>query len=160
MSAVSTIALLKETKAVQVIVSGGLAAGILDLSAACFTWSLRGVKPIRLLQTIASGVLGMSAFKRGLESASLGIGLHFLIAFTATAVYYVASRTLDFMTQQAVVSGLLYGIAVYAFMNLVVIPLSAVPRSPFSSTALIVGLIVHMLCVGLPISIIVRQYSR
>jgi hypothetical protein len=61
-----------------------------------------------------------------------------------------------------VVWGFLYGIAVYMFMSWVVIPLSALPESkaPFSLTALVLSLLTHMFCVGLPIALAVRRYSR
>ncbi|MGH9908553.1 MAG: hypothetical protein ACRD8U_23590 [Pyrinomonadaceae bacterium] len=66
-----------------------------------------------------------------------------------------------FLVRQAIISGLLYGIAVFFFMNLVVLPLSAVPfKVSFGASQLITGLIVHMLCVGLPIALVVRHFSR
>jgi uncharacterized membrane protein YagU involved in acid resistance len=62
--------------------------------------------------------------------------------------------------RQAIVSGLLYGIVVYFFMNLVVLPVSAFPHQvSFPISSLIIGLVVHMLCVGLPIALVVRRYS-
>lgn len=47
----------------QAILWGGLIAGALDITAACITSSLRGVTPVRVLQSVASGVLGAAAFK-------------------------------------------------------------------------------------------------
>ncbi|MBA3354757.1 MAG: hypothetical protein H0U18_02220 [Pyrinomonadaceae bacterium] len=144
----------------HVILLAGLVAGVLDLTAALVTNGLRGLKPVRLLQVIASGLLGLDSYKGGLKTAALGVVLHFLIATAAAAVYYAASRMLAFLVRQAIVSGLLFGIAVYFFMNLVVLPLSAFPHKvSFTLSTLITGLIVHMLCVGLPISLIVRRYS-
>ncbi|HMH08495.1 MAG TPA: hypothetical protein VK579_17610, partial [Terriglobales bacterium] len=91
----------------------------------------------------------------------LGTALHFLIAFSAAAVYYGASRLLAFLTRRAVVWGFLYGIAVYMFMSWIVVPLSAFPKNktPFSFTALVISLLTHMFCVGLPIALAVRRYS-
>jgi hypothetical protein len=40
--------------------------------------------------------------------AVLGLALHFLIAFSAATVFYVASRKIAFMTLQPVLSGVLY----------------------------------------------------
>ena len=108
---------------------------------------------------IASGLLGDKAFKGGLGTAVLGAALHFLIAFGAAAVYYAASRKLTFLTQWAVLSGLLYGEAVFLFMHFIVVPLSAAQRSPFSIPLLITGPIGHMFLVGLPIAVAVRRYS-
>jgi hypothetical protein len=137
----------------------GVIAGILDISDAFIFYGLRGVKPIRILQGIASGLLGARAFRGGLETAALGLGLHFLIAFGAATVYYLASRKIAFMTRHAVLSGLLYGVMVYAFMNLVVLPLSNVSRAAFSLVPFINGVAAIAFCVGLPIALIVRRYS-
>ena len=51
--------------------------------------------------------------------------------------------------------GLLYGIAVYFFMNLVVLPLSRVPHRPFVPSPVMIA--IHMLCVGLPIAWVLRK---
>jgi hypothetical protein len=91
----------------------------------------------------------------------LGVALHFLIATVATAVFYFAKRTLRVLVEQPVTAGLLYGAAVYAFMNVVVLPLSAVPRRgapPLSGR--VIGLLIIMFCVGLPIAVIVRRGSN
>jgi len=40
-----------------------------------------------------------------------------------------------------------------------VIPLSAIGPRPFSLSATIVGVVIHVFCVGLPIALIVRRYS-
>ena len=66
-----------------------------------------------VLQAVASGFLGESSFRDGLASAALGLGSHFLIAFGAATVYYLASRKLKFLLQWAIVCGLLYGVAIY-----------------------------------------------
>jgi uncharacterized membrane protein YagU involved in acid resistance len=144
----------------KTILLAGLVAGVLDLTAAVVTTLLRGRPPTRMLQSIASGLLGLDSYNGGLKTAALGVVLHFIIATGAAAVFYAASRKLTFLVRQAIVSGLLYGIAVYFFMQLVVLPLSAFPhRVTFPLSGVLIGLGVHMLCVGLPISLIVRRYS-
>jgi hypothetical protein len=146
--------------ALRTISYAGLIAGILDISDALVFYGLRGVKPIRILQGIASGALGARAFRGGLGTAILGLGFHFLIAFSAATVYYIASLKIAFMNRHAVLSGLLYGAAVYAFMNLVVLPLSAVSRAALSLIPFINGVAAVMVFVGLPIALIVRRYLK
>lgn len=148
------------SKPYKTILLAGLIAGVLDLTAALVTGGWRGVNPKRLLQAIASGLLGLDSYTGGLRTAALGVVLHFIIATAAAAFFYLASRKLAFLERQAIVSGLLYGIAVYFFMNLVVLPVSAFPHKvSFTPSSLVTGLVVHMLCVGLPISLTVRRYS-
>jgi|SRR5215472_1157438 len=142
------------------ILWSGLIAGALDISAAFVNGGLRGVRPGRILQGIASGLLGPSAFQGGTPVALLGGLLHFLIAFSAATVFYLASRKLEFLTQRAVLSGAVYGVAVYTVMYWMVIPLSAIRRGPFSWDATITAIVIHIFCVGLPISLIVKRFSR
>src|SRR6516162_7211363 len=87
----------------------GLACGVGDITQAFVAFGLMGTSPIRILQHIASGLLGPKSFQGGMKTAVLGAFLHFVVAFGAAAVYYVASRRLAFMTTRAVLSGLLYG---------------------------------------------------
>lgn len=138
------------------IVVGGMAAGTLDLIAAfiLFGWSVP--------RAIASGLLGARALHGGSGMWVLGVVLHFVIAFSAAAVYNLASRTLEFLKSHFLVCGLFYGIAVFLVMNLIVVPHSAAPfrSSTFTLSSLIQGLLVHMFLIGLPISLSTWKFSK
>jgi hypothetical protein len=150
-----------EAKPYQAILWGGLAAGALDIIAAFVQAALRERGPVGVLHAIASGVLGADAFQGGAPTAALGAVLHFVIAFGAAAVYVAASRKLRVLVERPVLCGLLYGIAVYLFMNLVVLPLSAIPfKMPYKPAGIATALIIHMLCVGLPIALAARRFAR
>jgi hypothetical protein len=142
---------------VKTIAAAGLVAGTLDGAAAIIT---SGATPVRVFQTIASGLLGRSAYEGGLPVAALGFLLHFFIATAAAAVFYGSSRRWPLAVRRAVPCGLAFGVAVYFFMRYVVLPLSAVTLRPFSLTALLQGVTVHALCVGLPIALLVRRLGR
>jgi len=134
---------------------GGGIAGTLDLLQACilFGWNIPLV--------IAGGLLGRQAFHGGVGTCVLGVALHFFIACSAAAVYYAASRRLRFMTEHPLVCGLFFGAAVEEVMNLIVLPLSALhARGPYKLHDLILGLLVHMVVVGLPISFSVRRFAK
>ncbi len=140
------------------ILVGGFIAGALDITYAIVFSGLRGVPALRLLQSVASGLLGAAAYTGGRPTAALGLGLHFLIAFSAAAIFYIASQWCHLLTRHAVVSGVLYGLIIYAVMNLIVVPLSAFPRKlSFPPLVLATGLFVHMFCIGLPIALAVRR---
>jgi uncharacterized membrane protein YagU involved in acid resistance len=153
-----------KSNAIKAILLAGALAGILDLTAACVSGYLtNGVTPVRIFQSISSGLLGAESSKGGAWSAALGILLHFVIAFGATIVFYMMSRTSAFLVNQAIASGVIYGIAVYWFMQLVVLPLSAFPYKKQlvpEPNAFIVGMLIHILCVGLPIALVVRHFSK
>jgi hypothetical protein len=149
----------RESKAAPAIFWGGLISGVLDLTYATAFVTLRGLKPIVLPQAIATGLLGVKSFQGGLPTAFLGIALEFLITFVATAVYYVASRKLTFLLRQAVPWGLLYGVAIYFFMNFIVVPLSAAPKFKHTTVSIASDFLVHMVFIGLPMALAVRRYA-
>jgi hypothetical protein len=141
------------------ILWAGLTCGVMDITAALVVYgSVYGVRPTQLLQGIASGLLGRQAYRGGMGTALLGLALHFLIAFSAAAVYFLASRKVPFLLQHAVTVGVLYGVAVYFFMQGVV-ALSATIKNPFSIKLTLIGVVIHIFCVGLPIALLVRRYS-
>ena len=69
----------------------------------------------------------------------------------------VASQRISVLKRQAVTFGLLYGAAVYFFMNYVVLPLSAVGHSPFKLGLFLNGVLGHALFVGVPIAWFARR---
>ena len=144
------------------ILLGGLIAGTFDITYACiFSYVRRGTRPAVILQSVASGVFGQSAFTGGLKMAAMGLLFHFLIATIAAAVYYLASRKLRILITQAVVCGILFGVCVYLVMNLAVLPLSNISfKMAYPSPALIGGLLIHMFGIGLPIALVVRKFSK
>jgi uncharacterized membrane protein YagU involved in acid resistance len=144
---------------IGVIVLAGSVCGVLDLISAAALFKLDGVSFQRLLQFVASGALGESAFSGGKKSAVAGLLFHFSIAFTAAAVYYATSLTLALLLRHALISGILYGVAIHLFMSFVVIPLSRIPKRKFSVGGFLRQLAVHMFVVGPSISLVVRHFS-
>ena len=141
----------------QVIFWGGLVAGVFDAVDGVIAFGTQGLNPIQVLQYIASGALGKSAFGGGLATAALGATFHFSIAWVAAAVFVLASRRLQVLKTHAVIAGLIYGAAVYFLMNYLVLPLSAVGPSVFHLGLFLNGVIGHAAFVGLPISLFARR---
>ncbi len=139
---------------------GGILAGVFDITQAFVGFGLMGATPYRILQHIAGGLLGQRSTEMGWRSAALGLVLHFTIAFTAAAVYYLASCKLPLLVDHAVLCGLLYGEMVFLFMYFVVVPLSALGPPRFYIATYVTGPIGHPLLIGLPIALSVRRFSR
>ena len=151
---------MRRLSALSAILIGGAIGGTLDITYAIGFSAMRGVPPMRILQSVASGLLGAPAFNGGVLIAALGFALHFFIAFAAAAIFYLASRAMPILTRYSIIAGLIYGLLIYAVMNLVVLPLSAYPRKvSFPLLVLVTGLFVHMFFIGLPISLAVRRTS-
>jgi len=160
MSATTTAIHTRRSGALCAIFWGGFFCGVLDITAAFVVYGFFGAKPIPILQGIAAGVMGPKARAGGLTTAALGLFLHFVIAFGAATVFFVASRFMSFLTKHAVTAGFLYGVAVYFFMGNVVIPLSAAARrSSFSLKGTLIGIVIHMFCVGLPIALSIGKHA-
>ena len=142
----------------KVITCAALLVGTLDISDAFIFYSLRGVTPIRILQGIASGVLGRAAFTMGRRSALLGLFFHFFIAFSATTVFLFAARKLN-LGRRPFLYGALFGVALYIVMNYIVLPTSKIgPRPTPPLVPLINGVAALVFCIGIPLAFIARRY--
>ena len=148
------------TPRIHPVVLGGTLVAVLDIAAAFAVAGASGVSPVRVLQSIASGVLGPPAFQGGARTAALGMFLHVGIAFAVAAVYYLASRRWLLPVRQPVACGLVYGVGVYAVMNLVVLPLSRVNVRPPRWQNVLTMIVIHMVCVGLPAALSAARADR
>jgi hypothetical protein len=145
-------------RAARTIAITGLIVGAMDITSAIIITIARGGTVTRLMQFIASGLLGPKAFQGGVGTVALGWAMHFLIAFSLVAVFYAASRSLAFLRRQAVISGIIYGLIVFGVMNLIVLPSSAAkPRHSLSGDLIQIG--IHMFVIGLPTALLVRRFS-
>jgi uncharacterized membrane protein YagU involved in acid resistance len=146
-------------KFVLAILLGGLAAGALDIVYAILAYGARGLPPMTILQSVASGVLGREAYTGGAEAATLGLGLHFLIATLMAAGYVILTQVFPALLRFPVASGLVYGLFLFAVMNFAVVPLSAAYPGKFPEGWYLAGaLFTHTVLVGLPIALIARQF--
>jgi hypothetical protein len=139
-----------------------LAVAVLDILEPIVFYGFRGVPPIRIFQSVASGLLGREAYAGGVTSALLGAALHSFIASVVVIVYWLASRRLRVLTQRPLLYGVLYGLAVYAVMTFVVVPLSAIGgglRIP-ALPGLLNGIFAHIVCVGPPSAFAARAARR
>src|SRR3546814_18503 len=103
----------------------GIVAGPLDLIyASTFLGIQKGLSPLQFLQSVAAGWLGRATYEGGYPAALLGLVSHYGIAITMAAVFYLACKRWPALARKPVLSGSLYGIALYVAMTYVVVPLS------------------------------------
>ena len=132
--------------AAAIIVLGTLVAGTLDIAYAIGFWAIRaGVAPMRILQSVAAGVLGNASFSGGPGSASLGLALHYLIMFAMVGACFLLARRWPPLRRRPLLFGAIYGLALYAVMTYVVVPLSAAGTSPEDSLWIGCSVAMHML---------------
>jgi len=136
-------------------------AGTLDISDNLIFNALRGVTPAMVFRFIASGLLGPpAALRLGMVAVALGVLMHYTIAFTWTAVFYVASRRLPFLLRRPLLWGPVYGAGVYLVMTLIAVPLSRVPhvQAVITLANRINAVLALLLCIGLTIALLSRRW--
>lgn len=144
-------------RAVHVLAFGGLAAGLLDIVNATTFWYLyNGTSPVRILQSIAAGLLGPAAFAGGRGTAALGLFLHFFIAVGMAAVYWLACLRWPALVRRPVTAGISYGIAAWLAMEHIVVPLSRAQSPPFILPWVIDSVLAHVVLVGLLLAFVAR----
>lgn len=151
----------KSSSTTKTILWSGLVAGILDAVAGVIVYFIFfGFNPLQVLQFIATGLHGPEAMNGGLLMVLAGTMYHFVIAYACAIVYFYIYPKFSFLRKNVVLMGLLFGLAIWLVMNLIVLPLSNIPKSPFNINLAIIGIIWHMLLVGLPIAIITSKYEN
>src|SRR5262245_15980155 len=156
-----------ERSARRAIVWAWLSCGILDITSAIIISITSGSTPFRMLQGIAGAILGPQTFEFGFATAAMGLAMHFLVALTAALVFYAASRRIPAMVEHPIWSGILFGVFWLFVMYRGVIPLLAALRPLYLANApkrplpalWPLPILVHMTCVGLPISLSVSRFG-
>src|SRR5438132_8532928 len=137
----------------------GLVAGTLDITENLVFNHFRGISPWRVFQYITSGLIGMKSFQSGWSSVALGVAIHYAIALSWTAIFFLAAMKIRTITGCPFLSGVVYGCIVYLIMNFIVLPLSRVPHPPAAITiaSRVNAVLALIFCIGLPISLLTRK---
>ena len=137
-----------------------LVAGTLDYSAAIANFLLSGGKdPTRIAWYIASSLLGREAASAGgWVTAALGIAMHYAIATGWTVLFFLSYPRVALLRQNAILVGAAYGFFVWTIMNLVLVPLTRIPHSPFNPTNAAIQAGILVVCIGTPISLLAHRH--
>lgn len=135
------------------IVQATAVAGTLDILAAAgltVFYGKRGVDD--MLRFVASGPFP-GAPQWGVPGALLGLVVHFALMAIMAWAYFWAARQWPGLTARPLQWGVIYGIATFVVMNLLVVPIrfGAWPPKP---VGLATQLFCHVVLVGLPIALI------
>lgn len=139
----------------------GFIAGVLDLAGAVISAMIVNNRfPGKILETIAGGAFGKESIGGGTLMKLWGLLFHFLIAISFTFIYFLAHPKVRLLRKNIFLSALLYGLFVWAIMNMVVLPLSAYhsPVIPQNYMAAARAAFILIVCVGLPIAISAKWY--
>ena len=136
------------------ILLGGLIAGTVDIGAAVL---MSGKDAVFILQFIAAGLIGKAAsFQGGSGTAVLGLVLQWAMSLIIAAVYVLASLRLGWLRRAWIAAGLAYGVGVFAVMNYVVRPLSAIGGIPHFTAQSFAENLAAMLLFGVIVAFFAR----
>lgn len=149
-------------KAVIAILLGGVIAGALDITYACAHYGLvYDIPPTRIFQSVAAGVYGRDEARAGgMTTASVGLALHFMMTILMAAFFVAWTRMVPALNRWPLLAGTTYGLAIFALMQFVVLPLSAAgggnhPEGQF----LLGGLLIHAFGVGYVIALAAKRFE-
>ncbi|WP_394750984.1 DUF1440 domain-containing protein [Spongiimicrobium salis] len=158
-NSVSLFDFTKSSSSIKTLLWSGLIAGILDAIAGVIVYYFYfDLNPLQVLQFIAAGVYGPEAINGGISMILAGLFFHFLIAYVVAIIYFFAHSTLAVLRGNVIVIGLFYGLGIWLVMNLLILPYTNIPKSPFDLGLALIGIAWHMVLVGLPIALITSNY--
>ncbi len=142
-------------------IKAAILVGTLDIVAASIQFYLKTNKgPAPIFKFIASGIFGKKAFTSGNIMILFGLLFHFFIAFIFTVFFFWISDKIPAILKLKLVTGILYGVFIWTIMNLLVLPISNVHRSSFNFTNAIIGILILIICIGIPLSFIASTQTK
>lgn len=143
----------------RAIALGTLVAGTLDILFAVILSLIFGREPAAMLRYVASGPFPQ-ATDWGAAGSALGLVVHFTLMALMAAIYVFFARQRPAILGRPVRSGMIYGLATYAVMNLLVVPLRFGTPLPPKPISIATQLFAHIVLVGIPIALIAARKLR
>src|SRR3569833_1509207 len=134
-------------------------AGTLDaIAAIIMSWN----HTAGMFKFIASGWLGVAAFKGGTGMVVLGVLSHYLIASFHSCIFFFLYPGFKLVIGNKIVIAIVMGILIWAVMEFIVLPLSNIPKrsTPESISSMLIGAGVLCITLGAPIVIFADRYYR
>jgi hypothetical protein len=155
------VSFIRTDKPLQVIAWAAAVAGTAKLLVMILLfWTLQGNNPAEVLQFIASGFLGNEAFNGGILAMLLGVALHTAAMFSIAWFLFVLYPLSAVISRRKWLTGIVYGVLIWFFMNFVVLPLSSAPQQTFSNLFNSLLLLSDVVLVGLSMAWIIGRYYR
>jgi uncharacterized membrane protein YagU involved in acid resistance len=144
------------------MLKAGLLVGTLDIVAASLHYAIQtgGNPPWPVLQYIASGLFGQEAYRGGIAMMLAGLFFHYCIAFAFTSFFFWLYGSLRRYASSPIWIGVLYGLFVWAVMNLVVVPLSKIPPRPFTLGNVLINVVILVVCMGIPLAVVTNSFYK
>ena len=134
-------------------------SGTLDIVFAMALTVFFGREIGNMLRYVGSGPFPQ-ATEMGAGGAMLGLLVHFALMAIMASVYVLAARRIPALVERPIQWGVLYGLATYAVMNWLVVPMRFGTPLPPSPLSMATQLFAHIVLVGVPIALIAARYLK
>jgi hypothetical protein len=134
-------------------------SGTLDIMFAMVLTVVFGREIGNMLRYVGSGPFPQ-ATEMGAGGAMLGLLVHFALMAIMASVYVLAARRIPALVERPIQWGVLYGLATYAVMNWLVVPMRFGTPLPPSPVSMATQLFAHIVLVGVPIALIAARYLK
>ena len=132
-------------------------SGTLDILFAMILTVFFGREVGNMLRYVGSGPFPQ-ATEMGAGGPMLGVLVHFALMAIMASVYVLAARRIPALVERPIQWGVLYGLATYAVMNWLVVPMRVGTPLPPSPVSMATQLFAHIVLVGIPIALIASRY--
>ena len=145
---------------IKTILLAWFVAGTLDMLGAILVYTviLKKVTAEKLVRGIARGIFKNDAIPGGPEMIFYGVAFHYFIAFAFTIFFFFIFPYIPFLRKLKIIGGLLYGLFVWAVMNLIVLRMVFPNPAPTTFKGAWIGASILMVMIGLPLSFFANKY--
>jgi hypothetical protein len=140
---------------------GGYTVATLDMLCAIAYWAPHGVTAERVLQSIATWVLGHAAVTGGAATALLGAFIYGHLMWGVVRLYHSLARRNPVLLQRPILCGSIYGGIAYFGIFAVLAPLlTGKPLGLGDPAWVLTCIVVFMTLVGIPCALFSRMAAR
>lgn len=157
MSATLSLATPRRALRMPWLLVGGYTVAALDMLAAMAYWAPDGVSAIRVLQSVATWILGPAAYTGGMVTALLGAFVYAQVMWGVVALYRAIARRYPVLLRRPVTCGVLYGALAYVAIFQVMAPLLSGIRPAFDPLWVATCVVVFTTLVGIPCALFARE---
>lgn len=144
---------------VSTIIKAWALAGTLDiLSAFTYYYIKTGKNPLNVLNYVSKVALGETTFASNRLQQASGLLVHFAIAFGWTILFFILYPRLQLLRLNKFITAVVYGIFVWAMMNVVILPLWNHKPFVFNPESSPINALILIAAIGLPLSYIAHRY--
>ena len=150
----------KSKKLLLTIIWVGFLVGLLDLTSAFIQTKIMfpARDPFGVLRYIASAVFGKQRANSDDSMFFYGALFHFIIAYSFTTVFFLVYPRVRALSKNRLLTGLLYGLIIWAIMNLIVVPQTKIGARPFVLKNAMIAAAILIVAIGIPLSYLAYNF--